>query len=100
MCVYINKAKTINARVQMDNTELLKMAKGRQYSIFVFMMCDSQEQQYISAGETYQRSPLGCRLQDLKEISRSIQGLLQGDYFQAVTNFLAQAKGDFSDVYN
>lgn len=64
------------------------------------MMCDSQEPQQISAGETYQQVLLAADYKMSKELSRSREGLLKRDYFQAVTNFLAQAKGDFSDVYN
>lgn len=83
----------------MDNTELLKKAKGSQYSFFSLCVIPRSHSRFQQEKPT-REVLLAADYKIFKELSRSREGLLKRDYFQAVTNFLAQAKGDSSDVYN
>lgn len=83
----------------MGNTEVLKMAKSRQYSFFSWCVIPKSHSRFQQVKPT-REVLLAADYKISKELSRSREGLLKRDYFQAVTNFLAQDKGDFSDVYN
>lgn len=83
----------------MDNTVLLRVAKGRQYSLFSRCVIP-RSHSIFQQGKPTREVLLAADYKISKELSRSREGLLKRDYFQAVTNFLAQAKGDFSEVYN
>lgn len=82
----------------MDNTEL-QMAKAWQYSLFSWCVIPRSHSRF-QQGKPTREVLLAADYKISKELSKSREGLLKRDYFQAVTNFLAQGKSDFSDVYN
>lgn len=97
VCLY-KQRKSQKCR-SMDNTQLHKVTRGKQESLFPWYMISG------SHGRFQQKKPIrqvlltaDCRTS--KELSRGGEGLLKGAHFQAVTNSLAQAKGDLSEVYN
>ena len=83
----------------MDDTELHKVARGKQESLFPWCVIAWSHGRF-QWGKSIREVLLAADCKTSKELSRSREGILKGDHFQAVINFLAQAKGDFSEVYN